>query len=85
MTAERDKRLLRGANECDLEITAVVGDAIYNELRNPQNQRSTPSRRGVLDHHDGSESVRRFAAKTLEFFYAPNWKGPRPRRNTLLE
>jgi len=25
------------------------------------------------------------AAQPLEFFCAPNWKGPRPARNTLLE
>jgi hypothetical protein len=25
------------------------------------------------------------AAKALEFFCAPHWKGPRPRRNTILE
>lgn len=25
------------------------------------------------------------AAKALQFFCAPNWKGPRPRRNTLLD
>ena len=24
------------------------------------------------------------AAKALEFFCGPNWKGPRPRRNTVL-
>jgi hypothetical protein len=24
------------------------------------------------------------ATKALEFFYGPNWKGPRPRRNTVL-
>jgi hypothetical protein len=30
------------------------------------------------------ESLFDVAAKALEFFCAPNWKGPRPRRNTLL-
>lgn len=25
------------------------------------------------------------AAKALEFFCAPQWKGPRPRRNTVLD
>jgi hypothetical protein len=25
------------------------------------------------------------AAKALEFFCAPHWKGPRPRRNTVLD
>ena len=31
------------------------------------------------------ESLFDVAAKALEFFCAPNWKGPRPRRDTLLE
>jgi hypothetical protein len=31
------------------------------------------------------ESLFDVAAKALEFFCAPNWKYPRPRRNTLLE
>jgi len=31
------------------------------------------------------ESLFDVAAKALDFFCAPNWKGPRPRRNTLFE
>ena len=43
-------------------------------------------------HHGGEysntpmgESLFDVAAKALDFFCAPNWKGPRPRRDTLLE
>jgi len=43
-------------------------------------------------HHAGEyvnttmgESLFDVAAKALEFFCASNWKGPRPRRDTLLE
>jgi len=30
------------------------------------------------------ESLFDVAAKALEFFCAPHWKGPRPRRDTVL-
>jgi hypothetical protein len=47
----------------------------------------------VSFRHHGSEysnttmgrSLFDVAATALEFFCAPAWKGPRPRRNTLLE
>jgi hypothetical protein len=43
--------------------------------------------------HDGGEysntamgySLFDAAAKALEFFCAPHWKGPRPRRTTILD
>jgi len=56
----------------------VVGDAIYNELRNPQ----TRDRR----HHVGEFSTTTMlAAKALEFFCAPHWKGHIPARYTILD
>ena len=47
----------------------------------------------VSFYHEGGEysntamgeSLFDVAAKALEFFCAPHWKGPRPRRNTVLD
>ena len=47
----------------------------------------------VSFYHEGGEysntamgeSLSDTAAKALEFFCAPHWKGPRPRRNTVLD
>ena len=47
----------------------------------------------VSFYHEGGEysntamgvSLFNVAAKALEFFRAPHWKGPRPARNTLLD